>query len=122
MAQIAGTAGEVQIAGATVAGIKSWTLDYVMDALETTDFGDSGHRTYLPGIDSWAGSFEGYKDGAPSAIGAEVALTLKQSGTAGQVYTGQAIMTGCHATVAVDGIVGEAYDFQGTGTLTVATA
>ena len=51
MAEISGKAGEVQVAGATVAGIKSWSVDYVADALETTDFGDSGHRTYIAGLD-----------------------------------------------------------------------
>lgn len=121
MGQISGKAGEVQIAGATVAGIKSWSVDYTADASETTDFGDSGHKTYIAGIDGWAGKFEGFKDGAPKAIGAEIALTLKESGTAGQVYTGQAIITGAHPTVSVDGVVGVGYDFQGTGALTVAT-
>ena len=122
MAQIAGKAGEVQVAAATVAGIKSWTVDYVSDALETTDFGDSGHRTYIPGLDGWSGSFEGFKDGAPKGIGSEIALILKELTTeTGAKYTGQAILTGSHPTVDVDGVVGISYDFQGTGILTVAT-
>ena len=122
MGQISGKAGEVQVAGATVAGIKSWSVDYTGDALETTDFGDSGHRTYIPGIDGWSGSFSGFKDGAPKAIGAEVALILKESATTGQQYTGQAILTGAHPSVDVDGVAGISYDFQGTGALVVATA
>ena len=122
MGQITGKAGEVQVAAATVNGIKSWTLDYVSDALETTDFGDSGHRTYIVGIDGWSGSFEGFKDGAPTAIGGIIALILQESTTSGQTWTGSAILTGSHETVAVDGIAGIAYDFQGTGELTEATA
>ena len=122
MAQISGKAGEVQVAGATVAGIKSWSVDYTGDALETTDFGDSGHRTYIPGIDGWSGSFSGFKDGAPKSIGSEVALILKESATTGQQYTGQAILTGSHPSVDVDGIASMSYDFQGTGALVVATA
>ena len=122
MSEISGKAGEVQVAGVTVGGIKSWSLDVVGDALETTDFGDSGHRTYIAGIDGWSGSFEGYKDGAPQAIGSEVALILKESATTGQQYTGQAILTGSHPTVDVDGIVGIGYDFQGSGLPTKATA
>jgi predicted secreted protein len=121
MANISGKAGSVLVAAATVAGIKSWTLDYTGDALDTTDFADSGHRTYIPGIDGWSGKFEGFKDGAPQAIGSEIALQLKESATAGQLYTGQAIITGVHPTVGVDGVVGMAYDFQGSGSLTVAT-
>jgi len=122
MGEISGEAGEVRVAGATVSGIKSWSVDYVAEALETTDFGDSGHRAYIPGLDGWSGSFEGFKDGAPKSIGSEIALILKESASAGQQYTGQAIITGSHPTVDVDGIVGVAYDFQGTGTFTEATA
>jgi hypothetical protein len=122
MAQISGTAGEVRVAGATVNGIKSWTLDYVQDALETTDFGDSGVRTYLPGLSGWSGSFEGFKDAAPTAIGSEIALILMESATASQLYTGQAILTGSHPSASVDGIVSISYDFQGTGALTPASA
>ena len=122
MAQISGKAGEVQVAGATVAGIKSWTLDYVSDALETTDFGDSAHRTYIAGLDGWSGSFEGFKDAAPTAIGSEIALVLKESTVTAQKWTGQAILTGSHPTVDVDGVVGISYDFQGPSTLPPATA
>ncbi|MBA7602018.1 hypothetical protein ES703_09103 [subsurface metagenome] len=122
MTQISGKAGEVLVAAATVAGIKSWTLDYVSDALESTDFGDSGHRAYIPGIDGWSGSFEGFKDSAPKGIGSEIALILREYKTeTGARYTGQAILTGSHPTVDVDGVVGIAYDFQGTGGLSVAT-
>jgi hypothetical protein len=122
MAQISGTAGEVRVAGATVNGIKSWTLDYTQDALETTDFDDSGVKTYLAGLSGWAGSFEGFKDGAPTGIGSIVALILMESATASQLYTGQAILTGSHPSVSVDGIASVSYDFQGTGALTPASA
>ena len=122
MAQISGKAGEVQVAASTVNGIKSWTIDYVVDALEVTDFADSGAKTYIAGLSGWSGSFEGFKDGAPTAIGAVIALILSVSATATQDYTGQAILTGSHETISVDGIVGIAYDFQGTSTLTPPTA
>jgi len=121
MAQISGKAGEVQVAAATVNGIKSWTVDYTLDALDTTDFADSGTRTYIAGISGWSGSFEGFKDAAPTGIGSEIALILSASTDATQDYTGQAILTGSHETVSVDGIVSISYDFQGTSTLTVPT-
>jgi len=122
MGQINGTAGEVRVDGATVDGIKSWTLDYVQDALETTDFGDLGVRSYVAGLSGWSGSFEGFKEGEPTGIGAVIALILMESATANQLYTGQAIITGSHPSVSVDGIVGISYDFQGTGALTPASA
>ena len=119
--QISGKAGEVLVAAATVDGIKSWTVDYISDALETTDFADSGKKTYIAGISGWSGSFEGFKDGAPTGIGAEIALVLSASTDATQDYTGQAILTGSHETVSVDGVVSISYDFQGTSTLNVPT-
>ncbi len=122
MAQISGKLGEVRIGGTTQSGMKSWTIDYTVDAIDTTDFADTGTKSFIAGISGWSGSFEGYKDAAPTAIGAEIALILKESTDATQQYTGQAILTGIHETVSIDGVVTEAYDFQGTGTLTVPTA
>jgi len=122
MAQIAGKLGDVSVGGASIGGIKSWTIDYVADALETTDFADSGKKTYIAGLTGWSGSFEGFKDGAPTTIGTEIALILEESTDSTQRYTGQAIITGSHETVSVDGIVSISYDFQGTTTLTVPTA
>jgi len=121
MAHYSGMAGEVSAAG-VVSGIKSWTLDYTVEMLDTTDFGDSGKRTFIAGLSGWSGSFEGYKDAAPLPIGISVALTLKETATAGQVWSGSAFITAVHSTVAVDGIVTYSYDFQGTGELTVPTA
>ncbi len=119
---ISGKAGAVYstATGATAyefTGIKSWTLDYVSDALETTDFGDSGHRTYIPGLDGWSGSFEGYKDGAPRALVLQAVIELRENTAATQKWTGSAILTGAHPTVDIDGVVGISYDFQGTGLL-----
>jgi len=122
MAHLSGKAGAVTVAGSEVKGIKSWTLDYVFEALETTDFEDGGVRSYIPGISGWSGSFEGAKDAAPTAIGTEIALVLKESDTANQQWSGQAILTAIHPTTGYDGLVSYSYDFQGTGSLTVASA
>jgi predicted secreted protein len=121
MARLAGTAGQVTVAAGEVTGIKSWSVDYVADALEGTGFDSSGNRVYTAGLKGWSGSFEGYKNGAPTAIGTEIALELKESATATQKHTGQAIITGFHASASVDGLVTYSYDFQGTGAFTVAT-
>lgn len=126
MGHISGKAGHVYstTSGATavvVAGIKAWSLDYVGDALETTDFGDSGHRTYIPGLDGWAGSFDGYKDGKPIALGNQSVIELRESTFTTQKWTGTALIIGMHPTVDVDGVVGISYDFQGSGALTPPT-
>lgn len=124
MSRLAGYGGNVKHgAGPTTAtGIKSWTLDYTFEALEGTAFDSSAKRVYTPGLSGWSGSFEGFKNGAPITIGTEVALELEESSSANQEYTGQAIITGFHGATMVDGLVTYGYDFQGTATLTVASA
>ena len=131
MAHLAGKAGNVYYTttggtatqAAIVAGMKSWNVDYVGEALETTDFGDSGKKTYIAGLTGWSGSFEGYKDGAAAlTVGSSYVLHLRESATTTQRYTGTAIITGLHAGGSVDGVVTQSWDFQGTGTLTVPTA
>ena len=122
MAHISGKAGQVD-AASQVTGIKSWTLDYTADPLETTDFADAGVKSYVIGGTGWSGSFEGYKDGAPLAIaGASVTLKLYESQTANQFWQGSAFIVGIHSSAAIDGVVTYSYDFQGTGALTVAAA
>ena len=107
----------------TATGIRSWSLDYTRDTLESTDFADAGAKAYILGCQGWAGSFEGYKDGPGLALAtATISLGLKESATVGQVWVGDAFITGIHPAVAVDGIVSYSYDFQGNGALTVPTA
>ena len=126
MAHLSGKAGHVYstTTGTTVAivaGMKSWTLDYTQDALETTDFADAGVRTFIAGLSGWSGSFEGFKDGKPIAIGAVTVLDLRESATTTEKYTGAALITGIHSSVSVDGVVALSYDFQGSGVLTPPT-
>ena len=113
-----GTSGDVVI----IAGMKSWSLDYVSDALETTDFAATGVRDYVAGCTSWSGSFEGVKDAAPTALGTITVVDLRESTDTTQKWTGAALITGAHPSVSFDGVVSYSYDFQGTGALTVATA
>ena len=102
---------------AEIDGIKSWALDYTADTLEVTDFADAGIKTHIIGGSGWSGSFEGFKDGVPLSIGAEVYLTLGESATASQNWLGKVIITGAHPNTSADGIVTYSYDYQGTGAL-----
>ncbi len=123
MAHISGLSGEVQVASATATGIKEWSVDYVKDTIEYTDFADAGVKSYVLGGSGWAGSFSGYKDGIALVLSTATALlTLKEGTATGQVWTGAAYVTGFHDAVVNDGIVTYSYDFQGTGVLTPATA
>jgi len=124
---ISGKAGQVNATGAGAAtetlGVKSWTLDYVVDTLDSTDFDDAGIRAYIVGCSGWTGSFEGFKETTPVGLaGAAITIKLYESQTANQFWTGSAFITGIHVNTSHDGIVTYAYDFQGTGGLTVAQA
>ncbi len=122
MAHYSGKAGSVSD-GATIDGVKSWTLDYTVGVVDTTDFSASGVRSILPSISQWSGSFEGYKGGTARTLGvtSAVTLTLKETQTTGEEWSGSAYITGVHPTVSFDGTVNYAYDFEGTAALTVAT-
>ena len=120
MAHVAGKAGQVDT-GSAVSGIKSWTLDYTVDMLETTDFADAGVKTFVAGGSGWSGTFEGYKDGVPQTIGASITLKLYEV-AAGAYWTGAAFITGVSSSAATDGIVSYSYTFQGTGALTPAAS
>ena len=125
MSHYSGRAGEVDT-GAGVTGIKSWTLDYTVGVLDTTDFADAGVRTILPSVSQWSGSFEGYKDGLAIVLSTTIAtivlLQLQETATSTEKWTGSAFITGVHASVAFDGTVSYAYDFEGTSTLVPPTA
>ena len=105
----------------TIAGIRGWTIDETMDVVDVTSFQDGGHKTFIPTLDGWSGSFDGFKDGAPLAIGTEIALELRESSTSTQQWRGSAILTGRHPNVSVDGAVIYTYDFLGNHKLEAPT-
>jgi len=119
MAHLSGKNGSVDN-GSVIAGIKSWTLDYTVDMGETTDFGSSGDKEYIALLKGWSGTFEGNKDGVPQSIGSLVTLKLYEN--AAIYWTGSAFLNGIHPNVGVDGIVAYSYDYQGSGSLTSASA
>lgn len=108
-------------AAKNIAGINSWNIDYVCDALETTDFAAAGARSYIAGCTGWSGSFSGYKDGAPLSIGSQYGGEFAESATTTQMWKGTIIITGVHPSINFDGVVEYSYDFQGSGDLTIAS-
>lgn len=121
MAKKAGRSGYVDTAS-KVAGINQWALDYTVDMLETTDFSASGVAAYIPGVSRWSGTFSGYKDGAPQSLGTTNSVSLTLAEDAATNWKGTAYISGIHPSNNYDGVVSYAYDFQGTGALTVASA
>jgi len=126
MARLAGKTGMLNLETSDEAGIRNWTLDYTVDVLDTTDFADgaatNAARTFLPGLSSWSGTFEGLKDGAPYPLTFDsTTQTIKLEEDATHYWEGECFITGITANVSVDGVVTYAYTFQGTGELTEST-
>lgn len=121
MARLAGYGGSVYAPGA-IAGVREWSIDYTADALDSSGFDGGQNKTFIVGQKQWSGSFNGFKDGAPLAIGTVLAAEFKESATATQKWTGNIYITNIAPAAAVDGIVTYNYSFQGSGALTVPTA
>ena len=121
MARVAGYGGDL-LAPGIIAGVREWNVDYTAAALDSSGFDGGQPKTFIAGQTEWSGSFSGFKDGAPLAIGTALAAQLQESAVATQKWTGSILITNIGAATAVDGIVAYAYDFQGTGALTAPSA
>jgi len=118
MSEVAGYGGSITCTG-LVAGVKSWNLNLVGDALETTDYEDAGVRTYAVGLKGWTGSCEANWDVANHALDVgdlieDLIFTIVATTTK---YTGAfAIVTGISVSSPVEGLVTMSVTFQGSGT------
>jgi len=122
MAEVAGKGGSITCTNLT-AGVKAWSLDLVGDTLETTDYADSGHRTYIVGLDGWTGSCEINWDTANSiGVGDEIAALVFSIVGDTEKYTGAAIVTGISVSSSVEGLVTATISFQGTGECSLTSA
>ena len=122
MAEVAGKTGSITCTGLT-AGVKSWSLNLVGDALETTDYSDVGVRTYIVGALGWTGSCEINWDTANTiTVGDVIAALVFSIVGATEKYTGEAIVTGISVSSSFDGVVTASITFQGSGACTLTSA
>jgi predicted secreted protein len=120
--EVAGKGGSIACAGLTK-GVKAWSLNLVGDTLETTDYADSGHKTYIAGLDGWTGSCEVNWDTANTiSIGDTIAALIFSVVGDTEKYTGAAIVTGISVSSSVDGLVTMSVSFQGSGACTLTSA
>ena len=128
MATHKGSEGLVKVGSATVAEVKSYSLEESADTIETTKMGDAA-RTYLPSLTSFSGSIDCFWDetdtsGQVALIpGASVTLVFYPEGAdAGDTYySGTALVTGKTITGSFDGMVEASISVQGTGAITTTT-
>ena len=120
MARVSGYGGDL-LAPGIIAGVREWSIDFAAAALDSSGFDGGQPKTFIAGQTEWSGSFNGFKDGAPLAIGTVLAAEFQESAVATQKWTGNIIITNIRPAAAMDGIVAYGYDFQGTGVLVVPT-
>tara|TARA_R100000541_G_scaffold26684_1_gene36048 strand:- start:107 stop:496 length:390 start_codon:yes stop_codon:yes gene_type:complete len=128
MATHKGSEGLVKVGSATIAEVKSYSLEESADTIETTKMGDAA-RTYLPSLTTFSGSVDCFWDETDTAgqvaltPGASVTLVFYPEGaTSGDTYySGTALVTGKTITGSFDGMVEASISVQGTGVITTAT-
>lgn len=128
MATHKGSEGLIKVGSATVAEVKSYSLEESADTIETTKMGDAA-RTYLPSLTSFSGSIDCFWDEGDTAgqvalaVGASVTLVFYPEGEASgdTYYSGTALVTGKTITGSFDGMVEASISVQGTGAITTTT-
>ncbi len=128
MATHSGKEGLVKVGSATIAEVRSWTLNTTADTIEDTTMGDTA-RTYLTGLTSADASVDVFWDETDSAgqvalaPGASVTLVLyPEGGASGDTYyTGTAIVTSKSITGSFDGMVEASISAQYSGAVSTAT-
>ncbi len=106
------------LAGRQIVGIRAWSLDVVANVQDTSAYSDGQDKVFMVTQKEWSGSFDGFKDGPPLAIGNHVAIELMEAevalpGPSTAAWRGQVVITNVRPASSVDGIVTYAYDFQG---------
>ena len=125
MAILTGKDGRITFTGGSTT-IRSWVLNYVGDALETSNFDDSsGGKTYMTGLTSWGGTFEGLYSTAntvvPTAGCTGLSLVLGTSTGVNGVWYGSCVITGVDFNTSRPDLVTQSFSFQGTGLLATST-
>lgn len=128
MATHLGKEGTVQVGSNSIAEIRSFSIDEVIDVVEDTSMGDNS-KSYLASIKDFSGSVDVLYDETDTngqtalAVGSSVTLNFAPEGTAsGDVkLTGTAIVTGKSISSSFDGLVEASISVQGTGGLTTTT-
>ena len=77
MARLAGHGGDV-LAPGIIAGVREWSIDYAAAATDSSGFDGGQPKEFIVGQTEWSGSFSGFKDGAPLAIGTTLAANSRR--------------------------------------------
>lgn len=129
---IAGKNGKVEIgssSSSSVVGIKNWSLELSLDALDTTALGEDW-KSYIAGLKEWSASAEGDynihtdEDGQQALQDAYLAGTpvlCKFYVDSKNYYSGSAFVASLSVEDPVDDVVSVSVEFTGNGALTFTT-
>jgi len=102
-----------------VCGFFNWNADNVCDILETTDYCDDGHRTYIAALKGWSGSAERHflTEENLDWITDNLIIRFYVDESNDLRYEGWVIVDGHSITSAVDTLVNESLSFKGDSIL-----
>jgi predicted secreted protein len=133
MAAETGKSAKVLYGAGMVQDLDAWDLSFDTDMYETTQFttGTVQSREFIPGLSTWTANVSGNADETSTGLDdlrtAALAnttgtLLLYISKTEGASYTGTTYISNLSVSAPIDGKVDLGFAFQGTSTLTYATA
>lgn len=105
-----------------VGGFFNWAIMQAVGILDKTDFESGGHKEFLAGLKEWSATAERHwltDESLVAWLGVTkiIKLFLDTDSDPQLRYEGWAIIKGLNPAVAVDTIINESLDFQGTGQL-----
>jgi len=123
-----GLDGVVKIGSDAVGSVRSFTIDYNSETVDSTKMGDSA-RSFVSTILTWTASVDAIwledTDTGQQALnpGDSVTLNLYPEGadSGDTYYTGTAIVTGVSVSTSYDDLVMVSFSAQGSGDLTIST-
>jgi hypothetical protein len=101
-------------------GFFNWSADLETDTADSTTFASNGWKESIATVKGFSGSAEGYWGNSDffNALGKEVVIALYVDNTANKRrYEGFGIITSDSIETAVDDLVNESIEIQGTGSL-----
>jgi len=130
MSQVSGKDGDLSLAGAELARVVGWTLDYTVETFKDAHSDSDNWKETVSGNREWGGSVTVAADEGtvPTALAAAIlageAVAFDGVAYDGQSYTGQVVLggaTGIGADVKGGGVEEITYPFEGSGPLVIPT-
>lgn len=129
---ISGKVAKIEYGGGKVAQVGGWTVDVNSNIIDVTSFttGDLQWRSKITGLSDWSGSIDVFQDASSTGLDDLRTNTLTPSTaqfigymdkSGGENLRGSVLIESLSVTADLDGTVGNAFTFQGTGALTYST-